>query len=102
MDVVQYPDTAGPYIPVLYWLRLQKMARRYKSLETEVTEMEKHMRRLHQANKNTNNAYRDFRRDLDLLEEELFRLMERHAVAETHAPIHQLNNDMKELSARID
>ena len=64
--------------------------------------MEKHTRRLRQANQNTNNAYRAFRRDLDLLEEELFRLMERHAVAETHAPLHQLRNNTRKLSLRID
>ena len=51
MDVVQfaanmYPDTAGPYIPVLYQLRLEKLTRSYKSFETEVTDMEKHTMRI--------------------------------------------------------
>ena len=81
-----YPDTAGPYIPVLYRLRLQKMARSYKNLEAEVSEMEEYTKGLHRPNQNTNNAYRDFRRDLDLLEEELFKLIEKYAVAETQAP----------------
>ena len=62
---------------MLYQLRLEKLARSYRSLEAEVTEMGKHAKRLHQANQNTNNAYRDFRRDLNLLEEELFKLMEK-------------------------
>ena len=96
-------DTAPEaLIPVVYRLRLEKIARGYRSLKAETTEMGKHAKRLHQANQNTNNAYRDFRRDLDLLEEELFRLMERHAVAETHAPLHQLRNNTRKLSLRID
>ena len=64
--------------------------------------MRKYARGFHRPNQNTNGAYRDFRRNLDLLEEDLFKLIEKYAIAENHAPIHQLRNDMKNLSARID
>ena len=75
-------------IPVVYRLRLEKIARSCRNLEAEVTEMGEYTRGLHQPNQNTNNAYRDFRRNLDLLEEELFKLIEKYAVAVTHTPIH--------------
>ena len=86
MDVVQFAanmdpdthgDTEGPYIPVLYRLRLQKTLRSYKSLEAEVSEMEEYTKGLHRPNQNTNNAYRDFRQNLDLLEEDSFKLIEK-------------------------
>ena len=96
-------DTAPEaLIPVVYQLRLEKIARSCKNLETEVLEMGEYKKGLHRPNQNTNNAYRDFRRNLDLLEEELFKLIEKYTVAETHVPIHQLRRDMRKLSARID
>ena len=89
-------DTAPEaLIPMVYRLRLEKIARSCKNLEAEVSEMEEYTKGLHRPNQNTNNAYRDFRRNLDLLEEESFKLIEKYTVAETHAPIQQLRNDMR-------
>ena len=89
-------------IPVVYQLRLEKIARSCRNLEAEVTAMGEYARGLHRPNQNTNGAYRDFRRNLDLLEEDLFKLIKKYAIAENHKPIHQLRNDMRDLSTQID
>ena len=47
-------------IPVVYQLRLEKIARSYRNLEAKVTEMGEYARGLHRPNQNTNGAYRDF------------------------------------------
>ena len=64
--------------------------------------MGKYARSLHRPNQNTDGAYRDFRRNLDLLEEDLFKLIEKYAVAVNHKPIHQLRQDLRNLSMQID
>ena len=96
-------DTSlGPLIPVVYRLRLEKIARNCHKLETEVLAMGKYARSLHRPNQNTDGAHRDFRKNLDLLEEDLFKLIEKYTVALNHKPIHQLQRDLRDLSVQIE
>ena len=41
-------------------------------------------------------------KNLDLLEEDLFKLIEKYTVALNHKPIHQLQRDLRDLSVQIE
>ena len=68
--------------------------------------MEGYVKGLQRPNQNTDGAHREFRKNLNLLEEEQFLLLEKYLTMLEHGsfvgPFEQLQIDLEQLSGHID